>query len=450
MTSFKGFEAINKSYATNRNTQYHVLVILCINKILPSFVFKPSNFTACITSLFKTEIMAFDEQSRRDFENHRHLYEESTGREYDSGKRFRNTNNGSGNGCLPIFLILLTVLLTLGCGETVESSTTENSDFCPVHITFKGEYSAIIDENSKVWQWRYDNNYNIIDLQKVNVPKANSIVLDYHDGLGWAVTSKGKLYQWLLYDPSQNEQVKTDKPVVKMIATNNYKAMLHRDGTINSNGGASSVGPFSGSNINKHINHAAFTGIKDIHFHNGVLLAINKVGDLLAASGKGVKHLNILGEPSNDGNPLKIEGLNRIKRVFPTTLFMTFAIDEDNTVHYWNSNVPKNGFQTLDVKANFLPTAERVVDSKGMNYRIIDEKRTGIDLKTGFDDLPFPEGYGLWYIGQYPSCKKVIALDKEGKLWQFDFLAGYDSDKRTVSNPVRIGDFKVQLDYFKS
>lgn len=316
----------------------------------------------------------------------------------------------------------------------------------PVDIVFSRKSAAILDDKNHIWQWEFDKQYNVTNLTRIELPDIQSIVLNRHDGIGWAINKKGEVWRWNFFIPTVTEHLKSDKPVKKVATMGEFAAILHTDGTIMSNGGKSWMGMGSPNTKNDAIDYAAFSGIKDIYWGGNYLVAINQAGECFGASGKGLNSLIVTQPPTSDGKPVKIQGLPPIKRFYESERFY-YAFGEGNTIHYWNQSFDKKGIQTLNVQGNNV-TYDRVLTPQGVNYQLTRPQTSGELIQTGSsDNLDQPQGYGIWYLDYY--AKKVVGLDLEGKLWLYDYDPKKPKGSR-ISNPKRIGDFKVNLAYYKS
>lgn len=354
-----------------------------------------------------------------------------------------------------IYLIPLLFLLsgcTKGCsggslgGNGVNLETMPHVPLCnPVNIVYRRSYAVALDDKSQVWQWQFDKNYNIVNVEKVKLSNVYSAGLNIDQSMGWAINKQGKVWFWNLHNPSNVEQHKTDKPVKKMVANGYYLAFLHIDGTITSNGGVSQTGLGAPDTKNNSIDYSQFTDIKDIYWGGTYLVALTETGQAIAACGRGLNDLIIESEPTKDAKPVTIKGLASIKRFYQKERFY-YAITEANEIYYWSQGFRGRGIQTLDVKGNNIAYG-RVLTSNGTNYELIDTKKYGADLKIGgSQNLDQPQGYGLWYLDY--TAKKAVGLDIEGKLWLYDYNSR-DQKGTRLSNPQRIGNFTVKLDYYK-
>jgi hypothetical protein len=310
---------------------------------------------------------------------------------------------------------------------------------------YRRSYAAALDEKQQIWQWQFDNDYNVIKVEKVKLSNVHSMGLNIDQSMGWAINKYGEVWFWNLYNPSNVEQHETDKPVKKIVANGRYLAFLHIDGTITSNGGVSQTGLGAPDTKNNSIDYSLFTGIKDIYWGGTYLVALTETGQAIAACGTGLNDLIIESAPTKDAKPVTIKGLTNIKRFYQKERFY-YAITEADEIYYWSQGFRGRGIQTLDVKGNNIAYG-RVLTPDGTNYELIDTKKNGADLKIGSSqNLDQPQGYGLWYLDY--TAKKAVGLDIEGKLWLYDYNARAKKGTR-ISNPQRIGNFTVKLDYYQ-
>ena len=132
-----------------------------------------------------------------------------------------------------------------------------------------------------------------------------------------------------------------------------------------------------------------------------------------------------------------------------------FAINEVNDIFYWGSIFNTSKIQKVSLNKD-IRTLDyyNAISKDGNVYRVRVQgkanKKTGVmqyligeELSEEHRHLIHSKNYGTW--GTYN--KKVIVLEIDGTLAIYDI--GGEKGKYLLSNPKRIGDFKVKMDYFK-
>lgn len=347
---------------------------------------------------------------------------------------------------LKILIHAILLMSLYSCGQGIDIEEMENAKlYSPIFTTPTENYpNCVIDEHLNLWQFSVNGNGEIVGPEKVKLENVHQAGIQAIDRIGYAVTTDGKAWIWSLRDPNWVEELPAEKPVKKIIMQKDFRLFLYADGTINSNGGATKSGFGAPENVNDKIAYEEFKDIVDV-VHDGYrLYAIDKSGDLWVASHTDLE-VNL--------KPVKVNGLKNINRFFSYSNYNKVAIDENDQVYWYSVLDEEPSYQPIGLKAHSL-TAGKFVTREGELYGIGIQRVGEAPEITGPDaDANYPgKGFGFWRVFSLSGTGRkfpLLFLDQEGKLFLYD-VSPYSTGAERLSNPRRVGDFKVRMDYFTS
>ncbi len=366
--------------------------------------------------------------------------------------------------CLLFFFFSIT-FSNLSCTSPPNLKNLENAPKgFPLIVNKKSDTGFVLDDTGKLWAWSFEKNEQISveemmdDVYAFHFNTDDCLVVD-NQGVLWTLNSKlgafvlvkdiykndlNKLKEFGVKKEFEehmiSEMKKYDAPIVKAIPYKEGRIFLSADGKLDR---AKSI---MGKN---KIDFSLFPPIKDFFATYNQVLAIDYNGDVWVAGkdrhlGSNTNHLFI-------SEPIKVEGLSNIKRVgkeLQHSMDSFYAIDKEDNIYYWGynyySSIPKKSeLKGCSVMEN------RIITSNGQHipFDLFNEK---IEKKGKVNKEPlFSEGYGEWSTGK--NYEYVLHLQKDGQLMRYTAIR--DAGKKqgfSLTDPMPIGDFKVNLDYFKT
>lgn len=352
----------------------------------------------------------------------------------------------------PIFstFCLITILVISSCGGGSLSSRDDVPLSIPLHMPKGKDVGIALDEEQKVWQWKFDKRDQLEKVEQVPIDDVHSVAIA--EG-AFAVKNNGELWAWEPGEIKNIEKIDLKKKVKKVVPFGDFDMVLYLDGTLGFLF-EDIIGFPTPKTYLGHVNLSAFSNVKDIFLGGGrydmYILALMENGEVYIAGGqrKGKSGTLIIGSSDFAAEPVKIEGLKNIKRIgkIGETGFL-FAIDEAGVIHYWTGGEKSPGVRSVEADANMIFN-NRLIKKNGEIAHLDISEDTNYELKiSGPEYLGFSEGCGMWIFDIY--TRKALGLDKDGSVIMGKYIFNRGDKTPKVEDQIPIGEFKVNLDYFK-
>lgn len=342
------------------------------------------------------------------------------------------------------------LLLYSSCGSGVNVEKIEGAVIhSPVAAYSGGKHTLVIDENRNLWQFLIgagDN--NVMGLTQVNLENVHQAGIHPTEIVGYAVTTDGKIWLWSVFNPEQMEEHTVEEPVQKVIFYENFELYLHIDGTFSVTPAPTRMSSGRMDDTFTQIKYDEFKDIVDVIRNDFILLALDKSGDLWMA-GKTGDSPEMLGNSLEINlSPVKVLGLPPIKRLVNESPVI-YAIDENDQLHYlYTSRIfgnSQDGFNPIDLKATHV-SYYRATTREGELYGVGGFTNEEGPTVYSPEEVYPNQGYGHWQVDR--SFTSLLFLDKEGFLSVYDVNPYRRGDPEAYTNPRRVGEIKVRMDYF--
>lgn len=359
---------------------------------------------------------------------------------------------------ISILLSLVIVSLFYSCsggiGGKKDLVSLNAPKSAPVQVL--GRYLLVLDENGEVWQKRTDIRTDT--LRKLDIPKAYSIHLD---DVSSALGLNSECYYWNIRKPEDINVVSYDtifsSPIVKISNVDRGSLgtlyfYLLADGSLHVKGAKS-----DSKDHGYKIDLSKFKDVADFVYYDQQITVIDKSGDVFISEG------------GYNWNPVKYENVSNASKLYASKLGL-YVVTEDNII-YRMKNREDVSFNELAEKAaklenfyelqkladdieisNFLGSyvwGYRIGDKEGNNYLAKGKKEKEFKIIDDAKIKMLPQkSFGAW-TNPYSARMVVLELDSTLNEYHYNSRVGGNYYKQKIENPKRLGNFKVDLSYYK-